>query len=71
MESAILTRSDPACRKTLARLRLRRWQMRKAGIRRITDGAMLTPAAQTDVRVTWMRHGWQHTGEGMGARTRP
>jgi hypothetical protein len=59
MNFAEFTRSHPACRKTLARLRLRRWQMRKAGIALAMDGAKVTSAARTDVVLTWKRHGWR------------
>jgi hypothetical protein len=55
----VLTRSDPAVRKTLAKLRLQRWRMRAAGIPLAIEGAALTPAAHTDVRHTWRRHGWK------------
>jgi hypothetical protein len=59
MNDAAFTRADPACRKILARLRLRRWQMRREGIRLAMDGAPVTPASKTDVRITWKRHGWR------------
>lgn len=55
----MLTRDDPACRRTLARLRACRMAMRRAGIGLAIDGARVTPAAKTDVRRTWKRHGWR------------
>jgi hypothetical protein len=51
----VLTRSDPAVRKTLARLRLQRWRMRRAGIGLAIEGAKVTPAAKTDIRRTFRR----------------
>lgn len=52
-------RRDPECRRTLALLRLRRWQMRAAGMQLALDGRKVSPAAKTDVRRTWRAHGWR------------
>jgi len=51
----MLTRYDPAVRRTLARLRLQRWRMRHLGIPLALEGAAITSAAATDVRRTWRR----------------
>lgn len=61
------TRADPACRKTLAKLRAARFRMRALGIARCTEDAPLTVAAKTDVRLTWARHGWKPVKRGRRA----
>lgn len=52
--NALLTPQDPACRRTLARLRAVRMAMRRAG-KLATQGRPLTSAAKTDVRKTFRR----------------
>ena len=57
----------PEVRRTLARLRARRMEMRRLGIGLAVDGARVTPAARTDVRETWKRAGWRPTKAGRKA----
>ena len=54
----------PEVRRTLARLRARRMEMRRRGIPLAMDGAKITAAAKTDVRATWRRHGWRKPAKG-------
>lgn len=51
-----MTRTDPAVRRTLARLRLVRMQMRAAGTLALAGATVDLAAA--DVTRTWRRHGW-------------
>lgn len=53
------TRADPAVRHTIARLRLCRMHMRRAGILAL---AGFTPEPGADVQRTWRRHGWTPSG---------
>ena len=54
-----MTRTDPGCRRTLARLRLCRMGLRRSG--KLALGGY-TPPRGADVQATWRRHGWLPTG---------
>lgn len=54
-----MTRTDPKCRRTLARQRLCRMRLRQAGMLALTG---YTPEPGADVQRTWRRHGWQPSG---------
>lgn len=51
-----MTRTDPAVRRTLARLRLVRMQMRYRGALALSGAPVNLRVA--DVAQTWRKHGW-------------
>ena len=52
-----VTRADPATRRTLARLRLVRMELKREG-KHVLQGRAITCAASTDVAKTWRLYDW-------------